>query len=223
MRHRLPPPLVHVRVGLLAALSLLGLASSAWAASSVFEITLPASVAKQPISGRLFVFVQSLPNSAAGGAALALPEPRFGPNWFGPEPFFGLDVHDFAPGQSRRIDDQADGFPDKLSNLPPGRYRVQAVLHHNPDTEFPGRGEGNFYSAARRGIEHAARPRCDYVLGLRGAGGNVARFALGEFRKFRCAATCLSRFIIAMYCKSAAWCCPPHITISPSGDIRLFF
>src|SRR5262249_3808263 len=94
----------------------------------------------------LFLLTQPLAEQDANNMAAS--EPRFGPNWFAPQPFFGLDVRDFAPEQTRQIDDTADGFPDKLSKLPPGRYRMQAVLHHNPDAASAGRGEGNFYSDA---------------------------------------------------------------------------
>ncbi|MGH7194456.1 MAG: alpha/beta hydrolase-fold protein, partial [Candidatus Saccharimonadales bacterium] len=41
----------------------------------------------------------------------------------------------------------AAGYPDRLSKLPQGRYRVQAQLDHNPDTHHAARGEGNDYSA----------------------------------------------------------------------------
>jgi len=141
-------PNLHFRLSVVVWAALLshGAPAVVWATPSVFEITLSSAVAKQPITGRLFVFTQSLNNPGSSGVDRPVSEPRLGPNWFAPEPFFGLDVRDFGPGQSRRIDDEADGFPDKLSNLPPGRYRVQAVLHHNLDAAFPGRGEGNFYS-----------------------------------------------------------------------------
>lgn len=79
-----------------------------------------------------------------------------GPDWFAPEPFFGLDVADWKPGASCTVDDGADGFPDRLSKLPPGRYRVQAQLHHNLDTHHAALGEGNFYSAVTEWTVDAA-------------------------------------------------------------------
>src|SRR5207247_2316426 len=88
------------------------------------------------IDGRLFVFVSQRRDR----------EPRFAPDWFNPEPFFGLEVKRFEPGQSRRLDDAADGFPDKLSKLPPGKYRVQALLDHDFYEPRPADGVGNFYS-----------------------------------------------------------------------------
>jgi pimeloyl-ACP methyl ester carboxylesterase len=104
-----------------------------------FRVTLEQSVTDQPISGRLYVFL----STGTRG------EPRFGPNWLNPEPFFGIDVADFRPPDARTVDDAADGFPGKLSKLPPDRYRVQAVLHHSFDSSHPGRAAGNFFSRVR--------------------------------------------------------------------------
>ena len=78
------------------------------------------------------------------------PNLRFGPNWFAPEPFFGVDVKDFRPGQTIRVDDSADGFPDKLSRLPAGHYRAQAILDQNPDFQNHAKGVGNLYQRDER-------------------------------------------------------------------------
>ena len=109
-------------------------------------MTLDPPVAKAPISGRLFVFV-----SQRGG------EPRVGPDWFAPEPFFGMNVHDFRPGTSRRVTDAADGFPAVLGKLPPGQYRVQALLAHNFDRSSQGAAAGNQFSKIGQ-IEITAGP-----------------------------------------------------------------
>ncbi|NUQ62247.1 MAG: hypothetical protein HUU20_07150 [Pirellulales bacterium] len=119
-----------------------------------FRVRLDESVANQPITGRLYVFLSH--RSA---------QPRFGPNWFQPEPFFGQDVAGFEPGKSHEIDDKADGFPAPLSRLRPGEYRVQAVLHHSFDVPQPGQAPGNFYSAtATASLDPAASGAVDLVL-----------------------------------------------------------
>ncbi|HEV3025251.1 MAG TPA: alpha/beta hydrolase-fold protein, partial [Pirellulales bacterium] len=92
--------------------------------------------AGKPITGRLYVFT-----SRREGR-----EPRFGPDWFSPEPFFGLEVNDFAPGEARTVDDTADGFPGPLSTLPQGTCRVQALLDQDFDTCHAALGVGNLYS-----------------------------------------------------------------------------
>ena len=121
------------------ALVLLGRAASIASAEPVaFRVWLDAAAAEQPITGRLYVFLSQRTRG----------EPRFGSDWFRPEPFFGLDVATFQPGTSCQIDDRADGFPDKLSRLRPGRYRVQAVLHHDFYSPNPGRGAGNVFGDA---------------------------------------------------------------------------
>jgi hypothetical protein len=121
-----------------AALWLLSSAigASAWAEPLAFEVRLDERVADRPITGRLLVFLSQRNKE----------EPRMGPDWFQPEPFFGVDVHDFAPGERRTVDDQADAFPEKLSKLPAGKYRVQAVLDHSLDEQHHGKAAGNFYT-----------------------------------------------------------------------------
>lgn len=101
-----------------------------------FRVRLDPSVTNEPVEGRLLVFL----SQRFWG------EPRFGPNWFQPEPFFGRDVAGLAPGETQIIDDRADGFPQSLSHLPPGKYRAQAVLARSFDCPFPGRGEGDLFS-----------------------------------------------------------------------------
>jgi hypothetical protein len=103
------------------------------------NVTLDARAANQPLSGRLFVYCSRKP---AG-------EPRTGPDWFAPEPFFAIDVTNFKPGLTRIVDDRAEGFPDRLSALPPGKYRVQAQLDQALDTCHASLAGGNVYSDIR--------------------------------------------------------------------------
>ena len=72
-------------------------------------------------------------------------EPRLGPNWFRPQPFYARDVRDWKPGEAVAIDASAVGFPDTLDKLAPGEYRAQAVVRVNPDTAKIGDGEGNLF------------------------------------------------------------------------------
>jgi hypothetical protein len=119
-----------------------------------FDVRLDPDVAKAPITGRLFVFLSQ-----------GLGQPRFGPSWFHPQPFFGLDVKAFAPGTTRSIDGRADGFPQPLKKLKRGRYQVQALLDHDFYSPFPGTGPGNFYSDARwMELDPAASGKVELVL-----------------------------------------------------------
>ncbi len=101
-----------------------------------FRVRLDALVADAPITGRLYVFLSQRRRG----------QPMKGPNWFRPEPFLGVDVVALQPGSSVVVDDSADGFPDKLSKIPPGTYRVQAILDHDFYEQNHARGVGNFHS-----------------------------------------------------------------------------
>ena len=121
------------------ALCLLALASTATAADPKpqgFAVTYPASLAPGPISARVYVMLGPSPTRA---------EPRNGPDWFRPQPFFAVDAKGWKPGEPLRFDDAAAGFPGPLSTLAPGKYSAQAVIRLNPDTHSLGNGEGNAY------------------------------------------------------------------------------
>lgn len=73
-------------------------------------------------------------------------EPRRGPSWFGPEPFYGVDLKGVKAGSKHIIDDQCDGFPDVISKLPEGTYAVQAVFDYDFYNSNHNDGVGNVYS-----------------------------------------------------------------------------
>jgi hypothetical protein len=119
-----------------------------------FAVTYAAAPASEPITGRVYVFL---------GPDRSTVEPRTGPNWFRPEPFFALTVERWKPGEPLRIDDRADGFPGPLDELEPGRYAIQAVVRTNLDTHKIGDGDGNAYGP----IVHAQLdPRQDQTVSL---------------------------------------------------------
>jgi len=121
---------------------------------AVAEQALPAQEGRRAVSGRLYVFL-----SQRDG------EPMQGPNWFRPEPFFAVDVRDVEPGATRIVDDAADGFPDAMSKLPAGKFRVQAMLDHDFYAQNHARGVGNFYSdAAEFSIDPATPAMRDLTL-----------------------------------------------------------
>jgi hypothetical protein len=105
----------------------------------VFEVQYPGKLGDQPITARVYVMF---------GPAGAQREPRFGPDWFRPQPFFARDVKGWKPGAPVAIDEEADGYPDRLDRLAPGDYVAQAVVRLNPDTHRIGDGEGNAYGPA---------------------------------------------------------------------------
>ena len=72
------------------------------------------------VNGRLLVFF------GKGTGA-----PMQGPNWFGPEPFFGKDVTGVKPGDVITIDQELRGCPGTFDDIKSGRWKVQAVLDHD--------------------------------------------------------------------------------------------
>ncbi len=102
----------------------------------VFEVTVAPTLLPAPAKGRLYIFL--IPGETRS-------EPRFGPNWFRPEPFYAVDVPSWKPGQTLRVDTGAAGYPVPLELTKPGKYTIQAVFRVNPDTHRIGDGEGNAY------------------------------------------------------------------------------
>jgi hypothetical protein len=84
-----------------------------------FEIVYSADVHPGPVTGRVFLIL----------AEREQPEPRLRVSPAGPA-IFGVDVEQLAPGQPAVIDPTTLGSPLRsLSDLPPGEYFVQALVH----------------------------------------------------------------------------------------------
>jgi hypothetical protein len=85
-----------------------------------FDVTFPASVRAEPVTGRLFVMI----------TRNAEREPRLQLNQVDGIPFFGRDIQQVAPGAVTVIDDSIPGYPvDSLKDIPPGEYFVQAFVN----------------------------------------------------------------------------------------------
>lgn len=104
-------------------------------AALTITVTYPASAFAGPFTGRVVVFLSE-----------RMPQPRFGPNWFRPEPMYAKLFTNVKPGEPMRIDDTAVGFPGKLSALKPGDYTIQAVLDRNLGGRTIAGSPGNLYS-----------------------------------------------------------------------------
>ncbi|HEV2386300.1 MAG TPA: alpha/beta hydrolase-fold protein [Candidatus Acidoferrales bacterium] len=115
-----------------AGLVFLGEVACGPASGPRFEISIPQSIAAQPITGRVFVFITN------DGSR----EPRFqAGSWSLRAPFFGKDVDQLQPGQPVTIDASTLGYPPgSLRDIPEGDYHVQALL--NVYTRFP-RSDGH--------------------------------------------------------------------------------
>ncbi|HWP38767.1 MAG TPA: hypothetical protein VNL18_14570 [Gemmatimonadales bacterium] len=86
-----------------------------------FAVSFPAAHSAAPLDGRLLLLIST--DSSA--------EPRFQiSDAANTQQVFGIDVEGLRPGQEAIIDGSALGYPRKnLADIPPGRYRVQALLN----------------------------------------------------------------------------------------------
>lgn len=123
---------------ILAWMLLLWCAASAQAADPLrFVVTYAPETGIRSFTGRVLVMLGEQVNV----------QPRFGPNWFRPQPFFAVDVKDWKPDTDLIVDEKALGFPAPLSRLRAGTYQAQAVMDHSLQTHRIGDAPGNAYSA----------------------------------------------------------------------------
>jgi Putative esterase len=91
-----------------------------------FQISFPASIRAQAVTGRVFVAISPREN----------PQPilQVG-SWGDTPPLFGADVQELKPGQTAILNETTLGYPTaSLQDIPAGDYYVQALL--NVYTEF---------------------------------------------------------------------------------------
>jgi len=86
-----------------------------------FTVTFPAARSSTPIDGRVLVYL----------SADTTKEPRFGASdAVTTAQVTGVDVDGWRPGTPVTVDATAFGYPvESLRDLPPGRYRVQAMVN----------------------------------------------------------------------------------------------
>ena len=90
-----------------------------------FEISVPASVRSEPLTGRLFLGLAQSPEPEPRLAAYNSARQRDGR-----VPFFAIDIEQLAPGRPVVVDGRAIGFPYRsLRQLPAGDYWVQAIVN----------------------------------------------------------------------------------------------
>ncbi|MEO7217428.1 MAG: alpha/beta hydrolase-fold protein [Gemmatimonadaceae bacterium] len=86
-----------------------------------FEISFPASAHSGPITGRVYVAISRLSDSAG------TPIQRTGETG---DPLFGKNVYSLAPGATATIDARTFGHPvQSLKDIPAGRYRVEPFVN----------------------------------------------------------------------------------------------
>lgn len=110
------------------------------AAPATFDVRLSPSQ-PLPVSGRLIVFAQPAPASPVGGQA---PD-DIDFNLFAPleTAISAREIHNLRPGESVRIDADDLAFPVAFSDMPKGRYRIQALVDQDHNYAYAGRGAGD--------------------------------------------------------------------------------
>src|SRR5438128_2399995 len=83
-----------------------------------FEITFDPKICDHPYTGRVWVMT----------GRSATREPRFGPDWFRPSPFFAREVKNWNPGDPLVFDDSALAFPKPIGENDLDGFYAQAVM-----------------------------------------------------------------------------------------------
>ncbi len=127
-------------IGWLAIFYLTDRPVPAAASDFAFEITFDAAVHDEPYTGRVYLFFSQRED----------PPPRFGPNWFRPEPFLSVPVKNWRPGMPlkivpRKMQDLRT-FPKSFADVSLDGLYAQAVVRFNPFEREVGQGAGNGYS-----------------------------------------------------------------------------
>lgn len=131
--------ILRMRRGLLFPLLLLTFANPVLAVT--FSVSFPHETRADPATGRIVVYLIRV-----GARVSPMHKPADGFIEEDPQPIYGTSVAEMKPDTPVTIDDHATSFPVKLSELPAGKYRAQAVLdtyHDNSDWQ---REPGNLFS-----------------------------------------------------------------------------
>lgn len=139
---------------ILATFALQDNANACHPAGEPLTFTVSLDAETQPVSGRIYLMFSR-----------RNPMPINGPNWFGPEPFFGIDVEDVKTGDRIKFDDSALGMHGKLSQMKSGKWNVQAILDHDFFNASAANGPGNFFSKTKT-IELADGGERNFELSL---------------------------------------------------------
>jgi Putative esterase len=147
---------------------LTGMADPAPAMGPRFSITYGPDKSAAPLDGRLLVMLSTDPNDE--------PRKQISDSILKSQQIFGIDVENWKAGTAAVVAGDVPGYPaESLADVPPGTYRVQALLHryetfHRADghvVKLPmDRGEGqqwnkapgNLYSTPRTITIEAGKP-----------------------------------------------------------------
>jgi S-formylglutathione hydrolase FrmB len=105
-----------------------------------FSVSIADGLLQTPFTGRVVVYLSTMRS-----------EPRFGPNWFNPQPAFSQKFKNIGPNEPMVIgQDAIGGVPGSMRDLKAGEYTVQAVVDLNLGGRSIGESPGNLYSVPKR-------------------------------------------------------------------------
>ncbi|MCI0638108.1 MAG: hypothetical protein L0Y72_02870 [Gemmataceae bacterium] len=104
------------------------------AAPATIELTFTDKVSALPFSGRVFLIAAKQPAATTH---------RQG--WFNPVPFFAQEVKSWKPGDKLTFVPEVH-FPKPYGELPPGKYKFQAIMDLDLGGQNPLSSAGNGYS-----------------------------------------------------------------------------
>lgn len=122
-----------------AAIAAAAMAQPLLAKPPTIRVTFDDSVSDKPYTGRVYIMTSDRGRN-----------PKNGPDWFNPQPFFAQDVTDWKPGETLVIDpDKTLGHPMPLADLPAGKRWFQAAIDLSDWSRSVTNGPGDGYSLAQ--------------------------------------------------------------------------
>ena len=127
---------------LLLFVFILGLSNAVAAQSTRFKIKVDSRLAKEPLSGRLLIFMTNNPK----------PSEMIEPDFTNPNAVYisGTEITNLSAGNSIEIDADELAFPQKFSSAPAGEYQIMALLDVNHSYTYDGAGAGDLYSKVQK-------------------------------------------------------------------------
>jgi enterochelin esterase-like enzyme len=119
-----------------------------------FKVKADASVAREPLSGRLLIFMTNEKK----------PLEAIEPDFLNPEAVYitGMEIWNFEAGMTVEVNTDGLAFPRKFSEAPAGEYQIMALLDRDHSYTYNGMGAGDVYSA----VVKAKMPATESVLTL---------------------------------------------------------
>jgi S-formylglutathione hydrolase FrmB len=107
-------------------------------AQTRFKINLDSQLSKEPLSGRLLIFMTNNPK----------PAEMIEPDFTNPDAVYisGTEITNLTAGSPIEINADELAFPRKFSEAPAGEYQVMALLDRNHSYTYDGAGAGDVYS-----------------------------------------------------------------------------